>query len=316
VKMQWEDRIGRRLKLQDMHILLTTVQCGSMGKAATQLAISQPVVSRSIATLERALGVRLLDRSRGGVEPTMYGRALLTHGLAAFNELKQGVKAIESLADPTVGELRIGSTDPMAAGMLAVMINRLSRKYPRLSFDIKLGFPPDMQAHELHERSIDLMIGRLPSPVPAEDTDVEVLYQDRSFVVAGAGNPWTRRRKIELAELINEPWTHPPLESLPGLRVTDAFRSHNLEVPPAVVTVASVQLQSTLLATGRFLTVLPQTMLYFASKRLGLKALPVKLLVPPWPVGITTLKGRMLNPIAQLFIACARDIAKPLANSK
>jgi DNA-binding transcriptional LysR family regulator len=314
--MQWEDRIGRRLKLQDMHILLATVQCGSMGKAAHQLAISQPVVSRSIASLEHALGVRLLERTRGGIEPTIYGRALLTHGLAAFNELKQGVKAIESLSDPTAGELRIGSTDPMAAGMLGVIIDRLSRKYPRLSFDIKLGFPPGMRDHELRERSIDLMIGRLPSITAAEDTDVEILYYDRSFVVAGAANPWARRRRIDLAELINEPWTHPPLESLPGTRVADAFRACGLEAPPAVVTVASLQLQSTLLATGRFLTILPGTMLYFASKRLALKALPVELLIQPWPVGITTLKGRMLNPVAQLFIACAREVAKPLAKSK
>lgn len=314
--MQWEDRIGRRLKLQDMHILLATVQCGSMGKAAHQLAISQPVVSRSIASLEHALGVRLLDRSRDGIEPTIYGRALLTHGLAAFNELKQGVKAIESLSDPTAGELRIGSTDPMAAGMLGVIIDRLSRKYPRLSFDIKLGFPPGMRDHELRERSIDLMIGRFPSITAAEDTDVEILYYDRSFVVAGAANPWARRRRIDLAELINEPWTHPPLESLPGVRVADAFRAHGLEVPPAVVTVASLQLQGTLLATGRFLTILPLTMLHFSAKRLALKALPVSLRIPPFPVGITTLKGRMLNPVAQLFIACAREVAKPLAKAK
>src|SRR6195256_1807014 len=136
--MQWEDRIGRRVKLQDMHILLATVQCGSMGKAANQLAISQPVVSRSIASLEHALGVRLLDRCRGGVEPTIYGRALLTHGLAAFNELKQGVRAIESLSDPTAGELRIGSTEPMAAGMLRAFVDRLSRKVPRPFFSPQL----------------------------------------------------------------------------------------------------------------------------------------------------------------------------------
>jgi DNA-binding transcriptional LysR family regulator len=314
--MRWEDRIGRRLKLQDMHILLAAVQWGSMGKAADHLAISQPVVSRSIASLERALGVRLLDRSRGGIEPTIYGRALLTHGLAAFNELKQGVKAIEFLADPTAGELRIGSTEPMAAGMLGTMIDRLSRKYPRLAFHVTTGFPPEIQDHELRERSIDLLIGRVPSARPAEDTDVEVLYYDRSYVVAGARNRWSRRRKIELAELINEPWTHPPLESFPGSRAAETFRVHGLEIPRATVTTRSLQLQNTLLQTGRFLTILPLTMLHFSAKRLRLKVLPVELRTPPWPVGIVTLKNRTLNPVAQLFIRCAREVAKPLATSK
>ena len=314
--MQWEDRIGRRLKLQDMHILLATVQWGSMGKAADHLAVSQPVVSRSIASLERALGVRLLDRSRGGIEPTIYGRALLTHGLAAFNELKQGVKAIECLADPTAGELRIGSTEPMAAGILGTVIDRLSRKYPRLAFHVTTGFAPDLRDHDLRERSIDLMIGRLPSTMPAEDTDAEILYFDRSFVVAGARNRWARRRKIDLAELINEPWTHPPLESFPGSRVAETFRLHGLEVPRATVTARSLQLQNTLLQTGRFLTILPLTMLHFSARRLRLKALPVELRTPPWPVGIVTLKNRTLNPVAQLFIRFAREVAKPLATSK
>src|SRR5690349_5886170 len=81
LEMQWKDRIGRRLKLQDMHSLLAAVESGSMAKAAEHLAISQPVVSRAIASLEHTLGVRLLERSRSGIEPTLYGRALLTHGL-------------------------------------------------------------------------------------------------------------------------------------------------------------------------------------------------------------------------------------------
>src|SRR5712671_7511773 len=174
--MQWEDRIGRRHKLQDMHILLATVQWGSMGKAADHLAISQPVVSRSIASLERALGVRLLDRTRGGIEPTVYGRALLTHGLAAFNELKQGVKAIELLSDPTAGELRIGSTEPMAAGLLGAIIEELSAKYPRLTIHVTLGYPPEMLDRELRTRTVDLIMGRLPGLIPIEDTDVEVLF--------------------------------------------------------------------------------------------------------------------------------------------
>jgi DNA-binding transcriptional LysR family regulator len=310
--MRWEDRIGRRLKLQDMHILLATVQWGSMGKAAEHLAISQPVVSRSIASLERTLGVRLLDRSRGGIEPTIYGRAVLTHGLAAFNELQRSVKAIEHLADPSAGQLSIGSSEPMAAGLLGTVIDRLSRKYPRLAFRVVTGFPPEIRDRDLRERGIDLMIGRLPSTKPAEDTDVQVLYYERSFVAAGTRNPWTRRRKVNLAELVNEPWAYPPLDSFPGWRTAETFRLHGLEAPRAIVTASSLQLQNTLLQTGRFLSILPLSMMHFGAKRLRLKVVPVELRTPPWPVGIVTLKGRTPSPAAQLFINCAREVAKPL----
>src|SRR6202008_2794146 len=103
--MQLSERIGRRLKLQDLHVLMTVVQAGSMGKAAHRLNISQPAISRSIAEIEHSFGVRLLDRNRQGVEPTEYGRALLDCGVAVFDDLRQGVKKIEFLADPAAGEV-------------------------------------------------------------------------------------------------------------------------------------------------------------------------------------------------------------------
>ena len=104
--LNWESRIGRRLKLRDLHILFTVVQWGSMAKGATHLGMSQPAVSEAIASLEDALRVRLLDRSPRGIEPTIYADALLKRGHIVFDELKQGIRDIEFLADPTAGELR------------------------------------------------------------------------------------------------------------------------------------------------------------------------------------------------------------------
>ena len=126
--MQWADRIGHRLKLRDLHVLIAVVQSGSMTKAAEGLAISVPVVSKAVSDLEHALGVRLLDRSARGVEPTPYGRALIDSGLAAFDELRQGVKTIQFLADPSAGEVRVGCPVTMATGFVSVVIDRLSRK--------------------------------------------------------------------------------------------------------------------------------------------------------------------------------------------
>src|SRR5690349_10578847 len=157
--MRWNDRIGRRIKLSDLHVLLAVAQSGSMAKAARELAISNPVVSRSISELEHSLGVRLLERNPHGVQLTAFGRAMLGRSHAAFDELRQGVKDIEFLADPTAGEVRIGSTGPLAASFVAAIIDRLSRRYPRMVFHI-VSDDANSLIRDLDERKLDLLILR------------------------------------------------------------------------------------------------------------------------------------------------------------
>src|SRR6266508_2699354 len=108
------ERIARRLKLHDVRVLISVVEAGSMHKAAERLGTSQPAISRVIADLEHSVGVRLLERSLRGIQPTQYGRVLVKRGVAAFDEFRQGVKDIRFLADPTTGELRIACSDAMA----------------------------------------------------------------------------------------------------------------------------------------------------------------------------------------------------------
>jgi DNA-binding transcriptional LysR family regulator len=148
-------QISRRLKLRHLNVLLSVAQWGNMAKAAEHLAISQPAVSKAIANLENTLGVRLLDRRPQGVELTHYGRAFLKRSIAIFNDLTTSVTELESLADPTAGELRIGTTVAMAAGLVCAIVDLLSRQYPRLAFRITIGDLPDMQDRELRERDID-----------------------------------------------------------------------------------------------------------------------------------------------------------------
>jgi DNA-binding transcriptional LysR family regulator len=305
-------QISRRIKLRQLNVFIAVVQCGSMAKAAGQLAISQPVISKMIAELEQTLGLPILERSRLGVEPTLYGRALLRRSIALNNDLRTSVDELRSLADPTSGELRVGSTEPVMAGLLPAIVDRLSRRYPRLALHIIEDEPPELQNRHLRNHDIDVMIGRLPSPTLAPDTAVQVLLHESAVVVAGLTNPWVRRRKIRLSELINERWCLPPRESFPGGWIANAFQACGLEMPRANVTVYSIQMQNALLSTGRFLSFLPATMLHFSAKRLSLKVLPVEMPVQMWPIGIVTLKGRTPNPALQLLIECAEEVAKPL----
>src|SRR5258705_4515272 len=126
-KMHRAAHISRGLKLRHLNVLLAVAQWGNMARAAEHLAISQPTVSKAIADLENTLGVRLLDRRPRGLELTLYGRAFLKRSIAIFNDLGTSVTELESLADPTAGELRIGTTVAMAAGLVYTIVDRLSR---------------------------------------------------------------------------------------------------------------------------------------------------------------------------------------------
>jgi DNA-binding transcriptional LysR family regulator len=302
--MHWTDRIGRRLKLRDLHILLSVVQRGSMAKAAAELAISQPAVSKAIADMEHAVGLRLLDRSRNGIEPTAYGQALIKRGLVIFDELKQSVAELEFLADPTAGELRIGSTEGIAAGLLPAIIERFSREYPRVHLDVTQAVISTLNYRELRERSIDLFIGRIPSNFAEHDLQADVVYDDQVVVVAARESKWARARRLKLADLSSEPWILPPTDTLAGSIALELFRAGGVGMPRAPVTTLSIHLYCRLAASGRFVSLLPISVLHFGGHDRFLKMLPIKLPKQPRPVGIVTLKNRTLSPVAKRFVDC------------
>ncbi|HEY0339141.1 MAG TPA: LysR family transcriptional regulator, partial [Burkholderiales bacterium] len=130
--VNWDSRIGRRVRLRDLHILFAVGQHGSMAKAGAHLGMSQSAVSQAIGALEHALEVPLLDRTPHGVELTIYGAALMRRGLAAFDELRSGIKDIESLSDPAIGEVRIACSESIGAGVLPCAIERFSLRYPKV----------------------------------------------------------------------------------------------------------------------------------------------------------------------------------------
>lgn len=304
--MTWnEQRLGRHLKLRDLNVLLTVARCGSMGKAAVQLSVSQPAISKAIAEMEYALGVRLLDRGPQGVEPTIYARALLGRSTVAFDELKQAMNDIAFLAD-LAGELRIGANHVLARSLVATVIDQLSRKYPRIVFHLEAA-DPETTYRALEARRVDLVVGHFYVPIVQEHIHADVLYDESQVVVAGVRNQWTRRRGFQLADLINERWTLPPPDSLLGTMIGQAFRASGLDCPQTAVFATTAAARNALVASGHFLSIVPYSM---SELRGTIKRLPIDLPTTRTPVGIVTLKNRTLGPVAQLFIDRSRALAK------
>src|SRR5262249_5931775 len=144
----------------------------------------------------------------------------------------------------------------------------------------------------------------------------EFLYDDSYVIVAGSRNPWARRRKITLADLVNEAWTLPPPETVIGKQVVEAFRRCGLPAPTPTVAALPREVRMKFLATGRFLTIFPVSALKFSGQSPDVKVLPVDLPFAGMSVGIVTLKGRTLSPVARLFIEYARKAAEPLTTDR
>ena len=309
--MDWSERIGRRIRLRDLHILMTVVQCGSMAKAAERLSISKPVISKAIADLEHILGVRVLERDRHGAEPTAYGAALLKRGVTVFDELREGVKDIEFLADPTAGDVRIGCNPIIATGFVSAVLDRLSRRLPRVVFHV-VARPGEMLLSELSERNVDFLVARRLGSLH-EGLSFQPLFDDKDVIVAGEPHWWIGRRRIKLADLMNERWVLPPPDNVVGSVILKAFRAHGLDYPRTTVFSDSPHVRLSLVSTGRFLSIFPASVLRFSADHAGLKALRVQPPLPSVPVGIFTLKNRLLGAAARLFIDQAREAAKLLS---
>jgi DNA-binding transcriptional LysR family regulator len=307
--MKWTDRVGRRVKLRDLHIALAVAEAGSMTRAAEELAVSYPVVSKTISELERTLGVKLFDRSISGVEPTHYGRALLKSGVAVFDEMRKGLQQIEFIRQPDAGDLRIGSSIVVDAGLLPAVIERFSEAFPRAALHVLPENIATQQYDNLRQRNVELVLGRLPVTMSEPDLVAETLFDEPNVVAAGSESPWAKRRNLTLADLMEDPWVLAQPGSLARSLQDEVFKNSGLEPPAATVLTVSLHLYMRMIETGRWLGLVPASVMRFGGKQMRIKILPVKISPPPAPVGFITVKDRSLTPLAERFMDCARKVA-------
>jgi DNA-binding transcriptional LysR family regulator len=305
--VSWEDRIGRRLRLKDLHTLQVIAERGSMAKASAELGLSQPAISKAVADMEHVLGAALLDRSARGVELTEAGRLLVGRGRVAFDELRQGVQDIQQFADPTRGEVRIGTTEPISAFVAEVII-RLHRLHPGVTYQVAISDTTTL-IRQLRERELDVVITRWTDEAVAEDIEAEALFSAPLAVLADRSHPLAPRKGLTLADLAGEAWTLSPQASFLGRIVADLFERAGLAYPVTVVTTLSIHMRLNLLASGAFLTVLPARMAGDRANAGWLRAVDVALPESAGTIAAITVRNRRSGGATSLFQQACRDVA-------
>ena len=307
-RADWGARIGRRITLKDLNILSAAVHCGSMAKAAAHLSTTQSVISGAIANLESEVGVRLLDRTPRGVEPTLYCRALLDRSHVVFDELRQAMEEIESLSRSAVGDVRIACAEFMAGGIVSDLVTAFAVDHPEITCEVVDAQASTLEFRQLRDRQVDVIVTRVPRTFTDPALTIEILFEDAHAVAAGVDHHLAGNPDVELADLVSEHWV------LPGAMVyqsalTQSFHRIGLAPPRCSVICSPFAMRKRLVETGRFLTILPQSVLLRPRTRDSFHTLPVQLTSTPGPVAAVLVKDRTISPSVELLLTYLRKIA-------
>jgi DNA-binding transcriptional LysR family regulator len=303
-------RLGRSLKLRDIHTLTVVAELGSMAKAAAFLSVTQPAVSQAIADLERFAGARLLDRGPHGVLLTAAGEAIVARGRQAIDTLDLGMRDIAFLTDGGRGIVRVGADMAfIAGGLMADIIVHLRGRYPGIAVHV---FETSTRVSEtefraLKERGVDVLLGRRSREDIDRELLIEHLAEEKLKVVAGSSHPFAMRDRIDWVDLTEASWILAATDSVARTILEDEFRRRGLPLPDAAIATYSMQLRLQLLTTGGYLTVMTDYSYRHGAERWGLRALPLDC-SQRLPIAIQTLRHRSPTPVVERFLRSARTI--------
>ncbi len=179
-------------------------QRGNFAKAAQELNISQPALSRSISSLEEQLGVQLFDRSKRGVVPTMFGKHLLERGKPILQEMMLMERDLDLLHGMESGELVVGSGPLPAEMSLGKSVARFSRNYPGMDVRIIIDRSPALLAR-LRRREIDIFVGDTRTIKDTSNLDIAPLPHQQGYFCCRLGHPLTEEKQLKVKDLFSYP---------------------------------------------------------------------------------------------------------------
>jgi DNA-binding transcriptional LysR family regulator len=280
----------------------------SFGRAAARLGYTQSAVSQQIATLEKTVGTRLVERP-GGPRPvslTEAGDVLLRHAGGIVARLRAAQADLAALADGAAGTLRVGTYQSAGARILPDVISRFKQAYPGVSVQLREGEDDDL-AGLVEEGQLDLCFIAMPAPEgPFEAAE---LLRDPYVLIVQAGSPLARRdRPPALREIAELP--------LIGFRTCRAMhqleehlhaRGHTAEVVFRSDDNGTVQ---GMVAAGMGVALLPLLAVDERDERVAVVDLGGK--VPPRIVGVAWHRDRRRPAALETFLRIAADVCQEL----
>ena len=244
--------------LQQLKAFTTIVATGSLGRASVQMNVTQPALSRTIRRLEDQVGAPLFERHSKGMLFTDIGRALLPHAELLEREAELASEEINAMRGLAKGTIRVGAIGSIACLVLPLAIGRVLKKWARLRVQVLEGVW-DRLADALVKHEVDLA---LAAAAPDSDEIVAIKdcrWEDMSHVVSAKGHPLQKKRRLTLADTLQEQWGILPKGTGPFEHMQQVFAANGLGMPNVVVETRSVTVLKSLVTRSGFLSWMPES---------------------------------------------------------
>ena len=287
--------------MRQLGLLLALDEHRSLRKAADQIGLTQPAATKMLHEMEAVTGLRLFDRYRRGVRPTVYGEVMIRYARVVYSDLGGVRDELMAIASGNIGKVRIGAIMAPAPQLLTDTLLELKRSHPRLAPSIQIDTSDVLLTALLQDR-LDVAIGRVPDTWDSSEIVFDPIAEEALSIVASPDHPEARNRRLTLARLFQYPWilqAHPsPMRKVLEL----VFMESALAMPANILETSSMLLTSSLLRKSATLGVMPTDVAehYVRLNTLAIVPLKIKRRIPPY--GVITRKGRILSPATQVFI--------------
>jgi DNA-binding transcriptional LysR family regulator len=294
------------LKTRHLQVFLAVARAGSMQRAAREVHLTQPAISKLIGELEDTLGAPLFERSKRGVVPTECGRALVGRAQLVLNDLESAKEEIAAIARGVIGKVRVGVLPVAEARLLSTTLLALRKTAPGLAVQVEDG-TRDVMLNALRRGEIDCVIGRLDAGAGDRDLHIEKLIQLPVAIVVSPSHPLARKKRLSWPDLLSYPWVLPQRGAPIRTAIDREFTDLGLAPPVPGIESTSFRLIQAVVAETDMVGVITYEASLAYTRSGELAVLPVKLSGPLPHIGVITRTPVVSNALGTFLATLRRE---------
>ncbi len=290
--------------------VIAVAQAKSVSRAAEQLHVAQPSISKSIKALENELGILIFERTGTGMSLTTYGESWLRHARVVQSELTRGMAELAEFKQGITERVLVAGSPLVLPSLLPRAVARTIEQHPGTHFHLLdgSGLTGNNLSHAFEEGAVDMVLSIFDHSKQSENLQYEFLFDASVRLIVRKAHPLLEEEKIDGEMLAQYFCVGPPKNGRVRFLIDYEFRKAGLKAPNIQVetsdrqTVKSIVMNSDMIGFSSF---------HPACEPLDshqYSILPVPINITPWPIGIITRISSVFPPAAEYFKAQLRTI--------